>query len=382
MSSKPKHCHLSTFMTAKIFAPLIFLITLNLFISEAQAWIKAAYYDSSSNLPVSSVNSALFTHLFYAFAGINSSTYHLSFPFSNESSVSTFTTTLKSKNPSVITVLSIGLAYGNYSIFSLMASQPSYRESFIGSSIETARLYGFGGLELCWLWPNTSFDMKNIGVLLDEWLAAINSESRNSSKPRLLLTMAVHRVPTSFPVESMQRNLDWANIIAFDYHVPLKENVTGNHAALFDPSGHANTDSGLKEWLKRGFPASKLVLGLPYHGYAWKLVNKNGDPNISEPASGPAQSTDGSIGYKAIKSFISNYGYGANSIYNATYVVNYFTMWPVWINFDDVEAIRAKISYAKTKGLLGYSCFQLDNDDNWQLSRAGGKFLNRCLYFI
>ncbi|KAF2310399.1 hypothetical protein GH714_009087 [Hevea brasiliensis] len=175
---------------------------------------------------------------------------------------------------------------------------------------------------------------------------------------------------SSFPVESIKTNIDWANIIAFDYHVPLKENVTGNHAALYDPSGHVSTDSGIEEWLRRGFLASKLVLGLPYHGYGWKLVNKNDYPNIGEPASGPAPTVDGSMDYKSIKSFISSYGYGATSTYNATYVANYFTIGSIWINFDDVEAIRTKISYAKTKQLLGYISFQLSNDDNWQLSQA------------
>jgi acyl CoA:acetate/3-ketoacid CoA transferase beta subunit len=36
-----------------------------------------------------------------------------------------------------------------------------------------------------------------------------------------------------------------------------------------------------------------------------------------------------------------------------------------------VEAIRAKVSYAKQNGLLGYNVFQVGNDDNWVLSRAG-----------
>jgi hypothetical protein len=36
-----------------------------------------------------------------------------------------------------------------------------------------------------------------------------------------------------------------------------------------------------------------------------------------------------------------------------------------------VETIKAKISYAKENNLSGYSVFQLSNDDNWNLSRAG-----------
>ncbi|KAJ0030951.1 hypothetical protein Pint_14751 [Pistacia integerrima] len=35
--------------------------------------------------------------------------------------------------------------------------------------------------------------------------------------------------------------------------------------------------------------------------------------------------------------------------------MNYFTIGTSWINFDDVEAIRAKVSYAKKKGTLATS---------------------------
>ncbi|RXH74293.1 hypothetical protein DVH24_029014 [Malus domestica] len=49
-----------------------------------------------------------------------------------------------------------------------------------------------------------------------------------------------------------------------------------------------------------------------------------------------------------------------------------------WINFDDAEAIRAKIAYVKAKKLLGTNMFQVSNDDeNWALSRAGMIVLGR-----
>ncbi|KAK1556904.1 hypothetical protein Q3G72_014299 [Acer saccharum] len=51
---------------------------------------------------------------------------------------------------------------------------------------------------------------------------------------------------------------------------------------------------------------------------------------------------------------------------------------------SSVEAIRAKVSFAKEKGLLGYSVFQLDNDDNWELSTAakdqGGRIVGTYGY--
>ncbi|XP_015893285.2 cysteine-rich receptor-like protein kinase 34 isoform X2 [Ziziphus jujuba] len=259
----------------------------------------------------------------------------------------------------------------NTSVLSSMLEQSSNRKSFIESSIRTARKYGFQGMDLFWLWPNEVSDMTNMGIVLEEWRAAINSEPRNSNQSKLMLTMALRYVPDfgnlSYPIESIRRNLDWAHVVAYDYHLPTKENVTHAHAALYDPSSNISTDYGIGKWLSKGFPASKLALGLPYHGYAWTLVNAN-DNGINALASGLAVTQDGSMSYKYIKWYTRSYG--SHITYNATYVVNYCSIGSTWIGFDDVEAIRTKIAYAKEKKLLGYNVFMVTNDDNWVLSRA------------
>ncbi|KAJ0030202.1 hypothetical protein Pint_14647 [Pistacia integerrima] len=54
-------------------------------------------------------------------------------------------------------------------------------------------------------------------------------------------------------------------------------------------------------------------------------------------------------------------------------IVNLFTGGTNWINFDGVEAVKAKVSFAKEKGLLGYSVFQLGNHENWEFSSAAQK---------
>ncbi|TYG38534.1 hypothetical protein ES288_D13G231600v1 [Gossypium darwinii] len=354
---------------------LLLFLSLNLQSSVSQTWIKAGYWDSSASLPVSDINSALFTHLFCAFAYVNSTSYQLFVNSSNEQHFSNFTSTVKLKNPSVTTILSIwvGRTESESTNFSLMVNETSRRKAFIESSIKTARLYGFHGLDLYGVEPRNGINMSSFGTFLAEWRAEVASESRNSGKTQLLLTMSANRLPivnsVSYPIESTKLNLDWVHIRAYDYYVPTLDRFTGFHAALYDPLGRANTDDGIKEWLKREFPADKLVLGLPYHGYGWMLVN-SGDSGIDSAASGPAVTIDGSMGYKSIKSFILNYGYGVEAVYNSTYVVNIFKIGSNWINFDDVEAIKAKVSYAKVKGLLGYSAFQLSNDDNWVLSQA------------
>jgi hypothetical protein len=69
--------------------------------SPKQSWVKAGYYYSGSETVISEINSKLFTHLICAFAYINSSTYHLSINSSTEQRFSTFTDTVKLKNPTI-----------------------------------------------------------------------------------------------------------------------------------------------------------------------------------------------------------------------------------------------------------------------------------------
>ncbi|CAN6681371.1 unnamed protein product [Malus baccata var. baccata] len=314
----------------------IFLVSCNFSCFSAQTWIRAGYWYTGSDFPLPEANSALFTHLICAFANVNFSTYQLS--TAHEQNFSSFTDIVKRKNPSITTLLSIWngkaattqLILGqraNFLVLSKMLKNPSNRKSFIESSIDVARRYGFQGIDLLWPWLNTASYMINMEKLLDEWRAAVTSEARNSDLPRLTLTMAVRYIPTFesliYPVESMKRNLDWAHVVAYDYHLPLKENVTGAYAALYDHSSYVNTDYGIKQWLNYSFPASKLVLGLPYHSYAWTIANPKDNNGIGAPASGFAVTKDGSMSYKLLKWYTRSYG--GLIAYNNTYVVNYCT---------------------------------------------------------
>ncbi|KAJ0030082.1 hypothetical protein Pint_14766 [Pistacia integerrima] len=281
--------------------------------SNAQDLIRAVYYDCSEqhNINVSEINSSLFTHLINGFAAVNSTTYQLSL-LSSEKCFSIFTDTVKQKSPSVITLLSIGNRNGYHSTLVSMISNAFYRKSFIDSSIQIARLYGFQGLDFFWRYPTQTSE----------------------------------------------------------YSIPGENNFTGVNAALYDPAGVENTDYGIREWINAGLSANKLVLLLPFYGNEWTLLNSK-DNSIGAPAAGLANTTGNEfLTYKEIKDEIERRGPNVQVIYNETYVTNYFTIGTSWINFDDVEAIRAKVSYAKKKGLLGYVAWEVSFDDNWVLSEA------------
>ncbi|KAJ6857392.1 hypothetical protein NC651_038942 [Populus alba x Populus x berolinensis] len=363
-------------MVSRITIIILFhvFLSLKLHPAKAQAWIKAGYWFSGSDLPISDINSTLYTHLICAFAGLNSSSYHLSISSSDDPLFSAFTNTVKQKNPSITTLLSIGGGSTNYSTLSAMAGNSTYRKSFIDDSIKIARHYGFQGLDFSWVSASTSDNMDSMGTLFEEWRAAIALEGRNSSLSELILTAAVQYSPRldsgSFPIDSIRKNLNWTHVLAFDYFMPTGANFTAAFAALYDPDSDVNTDFGIRAWINGGLPASKLVLGLPFYGYAWKLASPN-ENAIGAPATGPAVTEDGSMSYKDINNYFKTNG-RVDPIYNSTYVVNYGIVGSTWISFDGVDVVRTKVSYAKEKALLGYVVWQVSQDDNWVLSQAAG----------
>ncbi|XP_049414852.1 putative cysteine-rich receptor-like protein kinase 16 [Solanum stenotomum] len=386
----------------KNIAILLFLHTilqsqLHKSIALDETWIKAGYwqYDTTNPSNIQSINSSLYTHIIYGYAemAFNSSTDYLIVTTSNDEQLRNFNNIVKMKNPSIKTILSIGgndqSSYGSEMYLLMSSTYFPTRKYFIDSSIEVARFYGFDGLDFCWMWPTSSLDMSNVATLLDDWRVAIDLESKKSKKTRLILTMASQYTPfiqdLSFPIESMRKNLDWIHIFAFDYYDPGTTNYTSPASALYGDSTKdtLNTDYGINVWIKSGFPSEKIVLGLPFFGYVWTLVSpKNNQigaegigPGPKDPLYGtegekePFASTNGILEFNSIKRDMIKYR-AKNSTYNSTYVMNYVSIGTTWVGFDDVEAVKTKVSYAKEKNLKGYVAWQVSYDYTSILSQA------------
>lgn len=354
---------------------VITLLLLQLHFSAGQNAVRGGYWFPGSGFPVSSINSTLFTHLFCAFADLNPRTNQVTISSANQAQFSTFTSTVRQKNPSVKTLLSIGGGGLNETAlraYATMASQASSRKSFIDSSNNLARSNNFDGLDLDWEYPSTNAQMTNLGLLLVEWRAAVANESRTTGKTPLLLSAAVFRssdyYTINYPFRAISNSLDWINVMTYDFYGPGWSNVTGPPAALSNPGTTLSGDYGISTWIQAGVPANKTVIGLPFYGWAWKLANANNN-GFFAPTVGPAISNDGDIGYAQINNFIAQNG--ARALYNSTYVSNYCYSGTTWIGYDDKQSISTKVTYAKNRGLLGHFAWHVGADDNWALSRQG-----------
>ncbi|PHT50014.1 hypothetical protein CQW23_09761 [Capsicum baccatum] len=385
-------------MAFKDIAILLFFITILQFqLHKSIAWIKVGYweYDTLNPPNIQSINSTLYTHLIYGFVDLNFNTstdqMFVIISDDNDEQIKNFNSIVKRKNPSLKTILSIGGPgqSTSSSTMELLMSNTYFpgRKYFIESSITIARSYGFDGLDFCWIWPSSSQEMSNLATLLDDWRVAIDLESKQVKKPRLLLTMAGKYTPwieaLSYPIESMRKNLDWLHVFAFDYYEPGTTNNTSPVAALYDPNSDLNTDYGINAWIKSGFPSQNLVLGLPFFGYVWTLVSqKNNQIGAMGTGPGPKDysygteagteafvSINGILSFNDIKRDMIKYR-ANNSLYNSTYVMNYVSIGTSWVGFDDAESVKTKVSYAKERNLGGYVVWQVSYDWNSVLSQA------------
>jgi chitinase len=356
----------------------LFIIATGCGVMALSPAVKAGYYPSWAldNLPPSAINTSLLTHVLYAFLVPNNITFEFDISNSEAAILSNFTTTLHHKNPHVKVLYSIGGGGIDPNRFAAMASAASSRRTFIHATIEVARKYGFDGLDLDWEFPESPKEMDDFAHLLKEWRHAIQEEARGTNRPPLLLTAAVyysaeflvygsHR---SYPTASIKENLDWINVMCYDYHGSWNTLVTGAHAALFDPRTNLSSIYGLKSWIKAGVPGNKVVMGLPLYGKTWKLK----DPNlhgVGAPAIGVGPGDDGVLLFSEVEAF--NKRTKATIAYDVDTASVYSFVGTTWIGYDDALSITVKIGFAQALGLRGYFFWAISYDNEWKVTAKG-----------
>ncbi|KAK4265316.1 hypothetical protein QN277_026383 [Acacia crassicarpa] len=352
-------------------AIVLFLVSLYLPIQYAAAEklkVRAGSWMSDGNF-FSEINSKLFTHLLYAEAYVNTSPFEVEIFPSDEPEFVTFSKKVKEKNPSVKTLLSI---WGEAE-YALMMRNPSSISSFIRSAQNISRRHGFDGVDLYWDYPKTKADKEHMESLFQEWRKYIHA---NDSE--LILTATVPYSPdwphhdkhvSFYPIRSMARYLDWVHLVPFHYLFDQRINVSAAHSAFYDPTSYCSTAYGISNWIRGGLMPSKIVMGLPFSGYAWNLPDpKNNNLGVQ---TGKVQiyRALGMMTYKEIRGIIPLCG--GKTRYSDTHKIYHFSCGSTWIGFDDVKTIKIKVSYAKEHKLLGYVAWRVSYDDNGLLSRAG-----------
>jgi len=317
------------------------------------------------------------THINYAFANIGSDLkIAMGYPDVDPSNFAKLKS-LKQANPSLKTIISVG-GWSWSGRFSDAALTDASRTVFADSCIEFIIKNGFDGVDIDWEYPvsgglSTNVrrpeDKQNFTLLLQKLREKLNARGVIDHKS-YILTMAGASgqwYVNNTELGILQQYLDFANIMTYDIHGTW-DSYTDFNAPLY-----ANTDSTMQDkwsvdqsvnaWTKAGFPASKLVLGVPFYGYIYKEA-ANVNNGLYQRYSGGQ-----SISYENIAANYLN-APGFIRYFHATSMVPWLFNGSTFITYEDPQSMGAKAQYIKTKALGGAAIWELSQDPNKVLLNA------------
>jgi chitinase len=290
---------------------------------------------------------------------------------------------LKQKHPHLKVLMSIG--GWTWSTWFSNAALPENRAAFVASCLDLflkgnlpvldggsggpgSALGVFDGIDLDWEWPAwpgepgnvvRPEDKQNFTALLAEFrkqLDALGRTNRKHYELSAFLPANAQAIDAGFEVPKVFRLLDFATVQGYDLHGPW-ENVTNQQSAIRSPDD--SLTQVVSDWRRRGAPASKIVVGIPYYGHGWTGVQGGGDGYL-KPAAGPAPGlwAAGSEDFKVLRAKKDQFTLHRSWRDGHAWLFDGTTMW----NYDDEYVVFQKALWIRLQGLGGTMVWSLDGD--------------------
>ncbi|SEC67182.1 chitinase [Streptomyces sp. 2131.1] len=247
----------------------------------------------------------------------------------------------------------------------------------------------FDGIDIDWEWPGSAGDTdtvyrpedkRNFTALVHEFRTQLDAYAKSAAKGRhhgakpkhydlsAFVPASPEKIDAGFDVPRIMRDFDFVNLQGYDFHVS-GEARTAQQSALYAKNDYS-VDRTVRDWLKRGAPARKLVMGMPFYGQGWTGVTGGGD-GLGQPAAGPAPATwaAGYEDYKALRKLADSGAYKVhrNTRDGSAWLFDGTTLW----TYDDPQVLRTKAAYIRDHRLGGAMFWSLDGDtENGELITA------------
>ncbi|NVJ07058.1 chitinase [Myxococcus sp. AM001] len=224
------------------------------------------------------------------------------------------------------------------------AASNANRARFVQSLLNAMDTFGYDGLDIDWE-PVEQADKPALLALIQALRAA---------RPQMLLTMPIGWVNSNFPEDAdpwfnnLVPYLDQMNVMSYEMTGPWGGWLSWYTSALTGASGYHPTSvaSSLSAWANAGIPKSKLGMGIPFYGMAWRNITGPYQPYTDWS---DYVGSDNSFTYSKILQLSATGVYHWDEAAQASYVT--FEV-PVedgtvrWISYDSPQAIAAKGAFA------------------------------------
>ncbi|KAI1734037.1 glycosyl hydrolases family 18-domain-containing protein [Xylaria scruposa] len=314
-----------------------------------------------------------FTHVNFAFAFFDPTSFEIAPMDSNSASLYRRFTSLKESYSGLQTWISVG----GWSFtdpgptrqaFSDMASSSANRQKFISSIKSFMNTYGFDGLDIDWEYPGADdrggaqADSANFVTLVKELKESFGSKGLTVTLPTSYWYLQ------HFDVKGMQDHVDWFNLMAYDLHGTWDADSQFVGPYIAPHTNLSEIDQGLGLLWRAGVESSKVVLGQGWYGRSFTLKDPSCDkPNgvcqfNSGAEAGPCSGTSGILDYQEIEDVINKYN--PEVVWDKDAGVKWIT-WnnDQWISYDDDDTFAQKKSFADDRCLGGLMVWAIDQKD-------------------
>lgn len=243
-------------------------------------------------------------------------------------------------------------------------AQPEVRAAFVSSCVDLF-IKGnlapgvvskglFDGIDLDWEYPHGE-DAANFVALLAEF-----RRQMDAIKPGLVLSIAVGPSPRMAgmaeggDLKDVSALVDEVGLMTYDFTGPWSHN-TGFIAPLSaGPESRYGTVQGcVQAYLAAGVPASKLIVGVPFYGYGWKLVPEENNGLFQE-----GQPVRGDRPYSFISGLVADSTVYRDEGSGTPWLFDGDAFW----TYDDPVSVGRKAEYAVRERLGGLMIWELGGD--------------------
>ncbi|MFJ5234511.1 glycosyl hydrolase family 18 protein [Kitasatospora sp. NPDC088391] len=322
---------------------------------------------------------------------------------------------LKAKYPNLRMTMSLGgWTYSKY--FSDAAATDASRKKLVSSCLDmfikgnlpsiqgdatggaAAAMGIFDGIDIDWEYPASAgghtgnhwsaADTANYTALLAEFRNQLDAYGKTVGK-KYLLTAALPSGQDKIALlqtDQIGKYLDYGNVMSYDMHGawdatgptnlqdPLYDSpndpsnpvAPGTQKYTVDNAVNAYLNGAPAYGIKGGFPANRLVLGVPFYLRGWTGVPAGGNYGLYQTATGPAgaQGTSQTAGVAFWKELAAAGKTTGSSVHwdpttQSSWIYDGTNLW----TGDTPQAIAARGAYATAKGLGGVFAYSLEADD-------------------
>ncbi|KAK5663307.1 hypothetical protein OQA88_3735 [Cercophora sp. LCS_1] len=269
---------------------------------------------------------------------------------------------LKKRNRHLKILLSIG-GWTYSPKFPPVAATEAGRQRFASSAVKLVADWGFDGLDIDWEYPANANEARDYILLLAACRKALDEyAAKHAPNYHFQITIAAPAGSQHYgtmDLKGMDPYLDAWHLMAYDY-AGSWDSTSGHQSNLYanganPQSTKFSTEQAVKDYVARGIPADKIVLGLPLYGRSFEATT-----GLGQPYNGIGQ---GSL-QQGVWLYRDLPRPGAKEVYDdvAKASYSYDEGKRELISYDTVSSAQAKARYLVGRGLGGAVYWEASGD--------------------